>query len=27
VARQLVRDAQPNSDMQGRPADGGLLSE
>ncbi len=27
AARQLVRDAQPNSDMQGRPADGGLLGE
>lgn len=27
VARQLVRDAQPNSDMQGQPYDGGLLGE
>ena len=27
VARQLVRDAQPNSDMQGAPYDGGLLGE
>ncbi len=25
VARQLVRDAQPNSDMQGEPYDGGLI--